>query len=66
MILERKGKGREREKDESVVGLNDASLVNSCMCPDQDLNPQPRRKGTMLYPTEAGHTHISQVQTSVS
>ena len=28
------------------------SLVDSCMCPDQGLNPQPLCVGRMLEPTD--------------
>lgn len=47
------GKGHREESTglwfHSLVQL---SLVESCLCPDGGLNPQPWRVGTVLQPTE--------------
>ena len=39
---------RERETPTLLFHLFVCSLVDSCMCPDQGLNPQPWHTGTML------------------
>ena len=57
LILKRERKGeeeRERDKHRFVVPLIYALIGGSCMCPDWGANPQPRRIGTTLQPTEPG------------
>lgn len=46
------GRWREGEKQQFVVSLIYASLVESFMCPDQGPSPQPRHMETTPYPAE--------------
>ena len=54
---------REREREEGgekhrlLSHLLMHLLVDSCMCPDQGLNPQPWCIGLMPYPTELPSQH---------
>ena len=49
---ERKGEGGGEKHTDLLFHLFMHSLVNSCMCPDRGLNPQPWCMGMMLESTK--------------
>lgn len=50
MIVERERKGERKVNPLFLLSMH--SLVDSCVCPDQGLNPHPRRFRTTQQPAE--------------